>query len=570
MQPSSDTPEGGMSRQLRRYGPLAAIVVVIAVVAAVVAFTGGDDDGGDDQTAASTTTGGQVAPPEGAITFSQAREQNLDVTFGPSCDQETGRIAMPYYFRSECYADVAENGGATSDGVTGDTIKVVIYLAQEDDLILKFITGPLQIDDTNAESEATYRGFAAMYEQLYQLYGRRVEFEVLRASGLVNDEVAARADAVTAAEDMGAFAVWGGPVLSTAWADELAARNVICMGCLTGSSSEWFEQRAPYVFQVGMSGEQFRAQLVEYLSKQVANRPAAFAGDPAMQAQQRKLGLLYIESNEESTSNAEALKAELADAGVTLDPLIPYTLEPQRLAEQATSVIAQLKAAGVTSVIFQGDPIAPATFTPEATAQGYFPEWILGNVALADTTTFARTYDQQQWAHAFGISQLTARTPTEVSGAYQLYQWFNGEPPPAVDTVGVLFPQPALFYAAVQAAGPELTPETFRDGLFAIDPTPSVLTNVSISFGDHGIWPTTDYSGIDDVTETWYDPAAVGPDEIRKVASGMWQYTDGGKRYKPGEWPERDTRAFDRAGAVALYDEVPESEAAPDYPPPGG
>jgi hypothetical protein len=157
-----------------------------------------------------------------------------------------------------------------------------------------------------------------------------------------------------------------------------------------------------------------------------------------------------------------------------------------------------------------------------------------------------------------------------VSGAYQLYQWFNGEPPPAIDTVGVIFPQPALFYAAVQAAGPDLTPETFRDGLFAIEPTPSVITNVAISFGNHGIWPTTDYSGIDDVTETWYDPTATGPDEIRKVAAGMWQYTDGGKRYKPGEWPEHDTKAFDPAGAVAIYDEVPADEAAPDYPPPGG
>src|SRR6185503_332331 len=106
--------------QLRRYGPIAAIVVVIAVVAAVIAFSGGDDDGG--VTAGTTTTTlGRVAPPEGAISFSQAQQQNLDVTFGEGCDTETGRIKMPYFFRAECYADAADNGGATADGVTGDT-----------------------------------------------------------------------------------------------------------------------------------------------------------------------------------------------------------------------------------------------------------------------------------------------------------------------------------------------------------------------------------------------------------------------------------------------------------------
>ncbi len=77
-------------------------------------------------------------------------------------------------------------------------------------------------------------------------------------------------------------------------------------------------------------------------------------------------------------------------------------------------------------MIFSGDPVAPGDFTREATAQEYFPEWLLANSPLVDTTAFSRTYDQEQWQHAFGISQLSARTLPEVSGYYSLYQWFSG------------------------------------------------------------------------------------------------------------------------------------------------
>ena len=119
-------------------------------------------------------------------------------------------------------------------------------------------------------------------------------------------------------------------------------------------------------------------------------------------------------------------------------------------------------------MIFSGDPVAPGDFTREATAQEYFPEWLLAASPLVDTTAFSRTYDQEQWQHAFGVSQLSARTLPEVSGYYSLYQWFSGQEAPANDSVGVLVPPLALFHSTVQSAGPNLTHETFRDALFQV------------------------------------------------------------------------------------------------------
>ncbi len=85
---------------------------------------------------------------------------------------------------------------------------------------------------------------------------------------------------------------------------------------------------------------------------------------------------------------------------VELADVIPYTLDPEAIQEQAATIIGRLKVNGITSVIMASDPIAPKDFTQEATAQDYFPEWIISSTALVDTNAFARTYDQKQWAHA--------------------------------------------------------------------------------------------------------------------------------------------------------------------------
>ena len=221
----------------------------------------------------------------------------------------------------------------------------------------------------------------------------------------------------------------------------------------------------------------------------------------------------------------------------------------------------------MTSVIIGGDPIAPKTFTEVATAQDYFPEWILGVATLQDVTAFARTYDQEQWRHAFGFSYLTARLATGLSAADVLYDWWNGGLPPADDSVGVIWPNPGTFFAGVQAAGPDLTMDSFREGMFSFEVEEPAITQPSINYGEHGLWDFVDFSGIDDVTEIWWDPAATGDDELRRSGSGMYRYVDGGKRYLVGSLTE-DLAAFDEAGTVTIYDEVPPAEAPPDAPPP--
>src|SRR4051812_10259081 len=107
MQPSTDrsSGSGGAGRQLRRYGPIAAILVVLAVIAGVLVFAGGDDDGDGDKAA---TTGQQTSGgPKGVLSYEDAKDQGRldDVTFPKGCDEKTGRVAIPSFFAPPCYAD---------------------------------------------------------------------------------------------------------------------------------------------------------------------------------------------------------------------------------------------------------------------------------------------------------------------------------------------------------------------------------------------------------------------------------------------------------------------------------
>jgi hypothetical protein len=578
---------GGSSSSIKKWGPIAAIVAVVAIVAGVVIATsgGGGSSSSDTTTPAATTPTseprpagseapvGSTAGGTGAITFplsfSQAKEQGITgVEWGKRCDTATGNVAVPDYFAPECYAPfTGDNGGATAPGVTADSIKVVYYLGPDADPIINYVTDAIKADDTNAQATETLQKMRDYYEQFYEMYGRKIDLQIYEGTGNANDEVAARADAVRIAEDIKPFAVLGGPALTNAFADELAARKVMCISCTPSQPPDWQAARDPYVWGIGIGADQSLTHVQEFITKQLIGKNAEHAGDPALQSQPRKFGAVYIQTGDESKKEADKFVANLTAAGADVAEVLPYQLDPSTIQASAAQIVSKLKASGVTSVIFSGDPIAPRDFTKEATAQEYFPEWIVAASALVDTTAFSRTYDQQQWAHAFGVSHLAARQQPETSGYYSLYKWFSGQEPPAKDTIGVLVPQLALFSGAVQAMGPDVTVDNFKKALFATKTKPAI-SQPFLSWGT-GLWPAPDYDGIDDATAIWWDPNATGPDEIRKQGTGMWQYVDGGKRYLPGKWPT-DEKLFDPNGAVAIYTTPPPGEAPPTYPSPAG
>ncbi len=550
------------------------VLAVVGGVVAAIALSGGDDDKAPTKTTVVAERGATdpadavVLPPAESFFAAKAAGKEGSIDWGKRCDTETGRMALPLFPQQPCFKPfTGDNGGATATGVTADTIKVVVYENQPDDPVLKFIYAQVNNTDTPDQAFETAQNFNTIFSKYYETYGRKVELVRFDATGNVSDSVAATADAESIANDIKPFMVLGGPALTNAFADTLARNKIMCVACTPGQPQSWYEERAPYVWDIQKNQDQNQLMVSEYVGKRLAGGKAIHAGDPAMQGKDRVFGYIYVASSDSAKQLNDEFLEQLKGYGVTFANMESYKL-PTDLPNTARDMITRMKEKGVTTVLFMGDPLAPQTLTKVATEQQFFPEWVITGSALVDTAAFSRTYDQTQWAHAFGPSNLFARMPPESGGAAYLHQWYFGKPAPAPTSVALIAPGIQFLYAPLQGAGTDLTPQNVEKVLFGAAIVPSTPVTPQISYGNRGIWPRTDYSALDDQTEVWWDPKATGIDELDHEGTGLWMYVDGGKRYLPGQWPKGEPKVFDPAGAVAIYDEAPAAaKISADYVP---
>jgi hypothetical protein len=557
------------SGAVRRATSLLAVVAAVTLVAGLLSASVGASPASDEADAQKN----EALVKSGPMTPLKAKLQGkTDIDFGPNCDLTTGRVKIPSVYAPPCVQPfTGKNGGATSDGVTGDEIKIVVYNTdpQKDPLV----AGQLRAAgaEINLNSiQATWQGYVDIYNQLFELYGRKISVEFFVGTGPGSDNAAAKADAIAIAEKK-PFAVLGGPQQSTSvFSDELAHRGVMCIGtCATAVPQKLVEANKPHILTNGPSPEQSATLTAEFVGKQVGRGKAEFAGNDATKAKNRVYGIVHYDTPDGQYKGLfDTLKAGLKKFKITPKADQSFFLDLSRAQETARTVITKMKDAGVTTIIYTGDPLMPASITKEATAQDYYPEWIIGPTVLVDTAIFGRTYDQTQWAHAFGVQLTPGRTPESVDPTRALYEWFHSSPPPN-NTYGVINPSVLQFARGVQLAGPKLTPQSLRDGLFRYPPSGGDPINPRQSWGKHGVWPSTDYNGTEDAAMLWWDPSANGEDEVGQVANGLYRAADGGKRYTRGKFPPKGQGGlFDTATSVTIFEQIPPEVGQPSYPSP--
>lgn len=563
VEPTAHSPRPARS-PLRRYLPFLAGLVVLAVVIVAVNLAGG----GSDKTKPSSGTGGHASTAgAGPVTLTDANRSSVD--WGPYCDVARGTVAVPLTYAPPCVKPFSgDNGGATAPGVTANSVTVALYQAQPD-ILQQAALNRSGSDASLAAEAATVRQYIDFFESHYETYGRKVNLVVVKASGAPDDDAAARADAIRVATEVKAFASFGGPGETEAYAQELAARHVLCLGdCMLASSQSFVTEHAPYVWLTLPAVDQSATHWANFVSRQLQGRTARYAGDAAMKTRRRVFGLIRFDESFAGFQQAgKSFVGLLQRRGIELAADAPYELDLAKAQENARNTIAKLKAAKVTTALFAGDPLTPSYITKEATAQKYFPEWVILGAAYSDTSLFGRTYDAEQWKHAFGVTSLYVPTPERLDQYAQVIVWQSGVPP-AAKTYKVLVQAPLIFYTALHLAGPDLTPDTFRAGLFRFPSGPTESSQIHFSWGDHGIWPTTDYFGADDATAIWWNPNARGTDELGNDGTGLWEFAARGTRYLPEAWPTQPLPLFDPARSVTSFERYPPGQGPPSYPSP--
>ncbi len=566
--PMSERPWPKVSR-LRTAGPV--VLIVAAVVAVGVAATVNEHSGTPASDASSTTTPQQRAHTSVPITYAVAAKAGKasDYDWGPHCDHKTGRLEMPTVYAPPCVPVAkagAGNGGATANGVTGTTINVVYYQMQPGGLtsVIQGAAG------TPAQGLATVQAYVAMFNRVFEMYGRHVNLIPFVASGADADPVAAHADAITVAEQDHAFASINGPGETNAYEVELARLHVLCLACGDSATYGQIKQNAPYQWANLPTADTSLFETVGYVASKLAGKDAIWAGDPKMHTRQRTFIVVNETSEPPAPGTAELTQAltQKLQAGhvhMASPTTLKYTLDLTTLPTQAATVAEKLKASGATSVIFAGDPIMPIYLTRACAQIGYFPEWIITGIVLTDTSALGRYYTQSEWAHAFGVSSLAVPIPIDTSDAYRLYRWWYGAgtQPASVAAPAILPPIMQLF-VALQLAGPDLDATTFTTGLFRAPPAGGGPTSSLTAYGFQGAAPLPSYSSPADYTFIWYDATAKGPDEEGTEGTGLMRYVNGGARYKAGIVPAGPVPMFTVAGSVTSYQTPP--DLAPSYP----
>ena len=452
------------------------------------------------------------------------------VRLGTDCSggaKEDGNSA----YSPPCLDFSGDNGGATSRGVTKDTITV----AERD------IGMPISKNSELAKTaekkglisspEAQQRTRAALLDYFnthFQLYGRKVKIVSYKGRGDSFSELsgsgqeAANADALKVGQEIKAFADLS--AVSQPYLDALVRQKVLAFGGLHMPIS-YYKARAPYAWGQLIDCTTLLGSAADLLSKRFpANQDAVRAGSAKLRTTPRKYGLVVPDDAIYAQCLNEA-RPKFAAAGIDFKE-IRYSLDFSSMQQEAPNIAAQLKNAGVTTVILVTDPVLPFFLSGSATQQDFWPEWFLTGTVFTDADAAGQFYDQDQWKFAYGQSFIGDVKQGTASESYRAYKAIRpGDEPTA--TRDLDYYSMLMLFIGLQMAGPNLTPQTFEQGMFHYPGAVGPL--------GHWSWSPNDFTAVDDAREIYYDPKAISPFDNQP---GRYVAPDGDKRYR-GVWPTK-------------------------------
>ncbi|MGH9158142.1 MAG: ABC transporter substrate-binding protein [Acidimicrobiales bacterium] len=426
-----------------------------------------------------------------------------------------------------------DNGGATNRGVTGNEI-VVAYRETEmssgdSDRDSKFAQEAKKrgLTDTPEDRARSRDALLEYFNSRYELYGRKVRLVSYKGRGSTLKEFGgagqeeANADALKVAQEIGAFADLS--ATTQPYLDALVRQKVVSFGGIH-LPAENYQARAPYAWGQLIDCTTLLQGATDLISKRFTpGTPAARAGSAAMRSQPRTYGLL-VPDDPVYSQCIDGARGRLKAAGVSFAKEIRYGLDFSKMQQEAPNIAAQLKQAGVTTVVLFTDPALPYFLTGAATQQDYWPEWLVTGTVLTDVDVVGQFYDQDQWQFAAGQSFLSDLYQGNESESYRAYKAIRSDEP-AITRDLYYFPLLMLFIG-LQMAGPNLTPETFQAGMFSYPPRNGSLGRWSFAPGD--------YTAVDDAREIYYDRNALSAFNGR---AGRYITLHGGRRFRGASWP---------------------------------
>ena len=557
----------GRDRLFRGYGPLIGFAAVFLAVAILVpsqqrevrvesASASGSGRSAAEEAAADASVEGAITAADGAAATdpgaagtggttgagssgggAKGRTGSAAAAAGPARIAGCGQAQVPGDpYSPVCVQFSGGNGGATSRGVTADSITVSVRIGGFSNGILDAVSKVANAKiptESPALISRTINGLVAYFNKRFQFYGRKIRMVIYDGKGDILKETTgggqegAQADALKVSQEIKAFADVS--AVSPVYADALASKQVINIG-VPFTSREWMTQRRPWSWSQFTDCSTVVESVASYYATKMAGQPAALAGGD-LKGKPRRSMIIAPENSwyQECVRAGITLLQKAGKAGDLVDSL-KYQIDIPRMSDQAGSLVQKLKAAGATTVICGCDPLLLTFLTAKAKEQGYSPEWLVTGVALVDNDLIGQILQPDEWARAFGVSFSGPPQPAGQGLGYRAYKSVRSDEP----SIGVelIYNQLYLLAIGIQGAGPNLNPQTFEKAMF----------DYPRRTGPSGTWGfgPGDYTTSDDAREVFWNPAVTS---VQTRTPGTYQDPNGGARYPIGRWPATPPRS---------------------------
>ncbi|MDQ1443957.1 MAG: hypothetical protein QOI20_421 [Acidimicrobiaceae bacterium] len=459
-----------------------------------------------------------------------------------------------------------DNFGATYQGVTGNEIRLLIYLDGGISYISSSDPTParrvspsnkwydLYVDYGVSDPEHpphflvdAFKTWQTYFNARFQHYKRQVHFYLYFSEnngGVTSDE--RRADAANNFAQFHPFAVLSDA--TEGYEDEylkaMARKGVLNFGSFGLRPSSFFQSFPKMIWSYLPSVEQQTESYVNYICTRVAYQGAVSTmTGPDLINRPRKFGMIYTNDPKQQGLRlaADIVKKGVANCGVTIEaesvmPQCCLAQDNGEVPEYAGRDMADFKDKGITTIIWSGG--INGNYGKAATGIGYLPEWVIMGDGLLDAyypiilSQNTEAFDH----HAVTVSPQVLQPGFEQQRCWQAYREINkATPDPDLRYACHYYYNLFQFFTGVQVAGPRLGPSSMDKGFHEIPQHPSGNPQVPACFYLPG-----DYTCVKDAEAMAWSAQDRPPGGNQ---AGCWRVIEGGQRYLPKDWTRAEMGA---------------------------
>jgi hypothetical protein len=455
-----------------------------------------------------------------------------------------------------------DNFGSTYQGVTGDEVRVVMYMdggineinasdagntVAPANQLYDLLQGCDSKDNgCNFFMNNAMRSWMKYFNDHFQTYGRVVHFYVYWSNQVnANTPENRQADAAEIYNKVKPFAIvsFASEPYEDTFLEAMADHGVLNFGSFGGRKQSFFQAHPKLIWGYLPSLDQQAEQFGTYLCKKVVGQKvSATFGASADIGSDRRIGIIHAGTSQGQDGLValyQAIKQKIQACGgnivdETSSPdtngcLVQDNSYPDHT--YGPTAMADFKSKNVTTIIWTG--CIDGDWAKSANAIGYTPEWVLiGDSELDGNTPVKLAQAAGEFDHhAVVVTPQTFEPALQQQTCYRAYRETDQDmSEPDMGYVCEWYTNLFQLFVGIQVAGPRLGPTSIDQGFHAIPSHESGNPEVPACY-----YSQNDYTCVKDAEAEWWDSSGPPPGDNRP---GCWRSLEGGARYLPGKWPD--------------------------------